>query len=408
MVKIAPFAVEQWMDEHETTAKYNIAETCAASISINGLLELSENRTQSTGALNFNGRKLLYGQIRGDDRLRQNLASLYSARSNGVTPENILITNGAIVANFLVLYSLVGPGDHVITQYPTYEQLYQVPASLGAEVSLWKMDPKNKWKLDLEQLKAMTKENTRLIVLNSPNNPTGQIIPKPQMEEILEFAQEKNIIVMCDEVYRPIFHSIAPSHDDFPPSTINLGYDKVIVTGSFSKAYSMAGIRTGWIACKNKDIIETIAEKRHYTTINVSLIDQAIAAEAVSDRCVHALLGRNISLAKKNLETLSNFIDEHNWACSWVKPVAGTTCMVRFHKMGKPVNDLALCEKLQDKYGVMFVPASRCFGNGSDFKGHVRVGFVCESEVLEEGLDELRKFMEEDFADLPTAPKDGA
>lgn len=396
------------MDDHETTAKYNIAETCAASISINDLLELSENKAQTAEAVNVSDRKLTYGQIRGDDQLRQNLASLYSARASGMTPDNILITNGAIVANFLVLYSLVGPGDHVICQYPTYEQLYQVPASLGAEVSLWKMDPKNKFKLDIEQLKSMTKENTKLLVLNNPNNPTGQIIPKPQLEEILEFAQEKNMIVMCDEVYRPIFHSIMPSDDDFPPSTINLGYDKVVVTGSFSKAYSMAGIRTGWIASKNKEIIETIAEKRHYTTINVSLLDQAVAAEVVSDRCVHALLGRNISLAKKNLEVLSNFIDEHNWACSWVKPVAGTTALIRFHKMGKPIDDVAFCEKLQEKYGVMFVPASRCFGNGTDFKGHVRAGFVCEHEVLKAGLDELRKFMEEDFADLPTAPKDSA
>ncbi|KAK5090661.1 hypothetical protein LTR05_000836 [Lithohypha guttulata] len=405
MVKIAPFAVEQWMDQYENTAKFNIAETCAASISINDLLELSENKAQSREAIDVADRKLLYGQIRGDDQLRKNLASLYSARAAGLTSDGILITNGAIVANFLVLYSLVGPEDHVICQYPTYEQLYQVPASLGAEVSLWKMDPSSKWKLDLEELKNMIKDNTKLIVLNNPNNPTGAIVPKPQLEEIMELAAEKRITILCDEVYRPIFHSIQPSSDDFPPSAINMGYGNVIVTGSFSKAYSLAGLRTGWIACKNQEIIEKIAEIRHYTTISVSMLDQAVAAEAVNDRCVHALLGRNIQLAKKNLETLSDFIDEHNWACSWVKPLAGTTCMVRFHKMGKPIDDVVFCETLQKKTGVMFVPGSRCFGHGTDFKGHVRIGFVCEHDVLKAGLDALRTFMEEDFADLPTVAK---
>lgn len=393
------------MDAYETTAKYNVAETCCASISINDLLDLSENKQKSQEAVDVANRKLTYGAIRGNDALRSNLASLYSARASGLTADGILITNGAIVANFLALYALVGPGDHVICQYPTYEQLYQVPASLGAEVSLWKMDPANKWKLDMEELKKTVKDNTKLIILNNPNNPTGQIIPKSQLEEIVEFAQEKGIIIHCDEVYRPIFHSIGPSDEDFPPSAINMGYDKVIVTGSFSKAYGLAGIRTGWIASKSKEIIEKIAEMRHYTTISVSQLDEAVAAEAVSDRCVHALLGRNIQLAKKNLDLLSNFIDEHNWACGWVKPVAGTTCFVKFHKMGKLVDDAEFCKRLLDKTGVMLVPGSKCFGEGKDFKGYVRLGFVCETEVLKDALEKMRGFMEEEYADVPTAPK---
>lgn len=393
------------MDKYETSAKYNIAETCAASISIDDLIQLSEDQAATKAALATTSRKLTYGAIRGPDDLRDNLAGLYSARVAGTTKDDVLITNGAIVANFLVLYTLVSAGDHVICQYPTYEQLYQVPTSLGAEVSLWKMDPSKKWQLDITELKEMTKDNTKMLILNNPNNPTGAIIPKPQIEEIVQFAQEKNIILLCDEVYRPMFHSINPSSEDFPPSAINMGYKRVLVTGSFSKAYSLAGIRTGWIACKDREIIEQIAATRDYTTIAVSQLDQAVAAEAVSERCVHALLGRNIKLAQANLELLQNFIDEHNWACSWIKPVAGTTAMVKFHKMGRPVDDAVFCERLQEKTGVMFVPGSKCFGRGEDFRGHVRIGFVPEHEVLSEGLQALRNFMEEDYADVPTASK---
>lgn len=393
------------MDKYETTAKYNIAETCAASISIEDLIGLSENQNATREAVQIASRKLTYGSIRGDEKLRSNLAALYSARAAGMTQDNILITNGAIVANFLVLYAQVSSGDHVICQYPTYEQLYQVPTSLGAEVSLWKMDPSKKWALDIEELKNMIKENTKLIILNNPNNPSGAIIPKTQLEEIVDLAAEKNIMILCDEVYRPVFHSISPSSDDFPPSAVNLGYKKVIVTGSMSKAYSLAGIRTGWIACKDNDIIEKIAEVRDYTTISVSQLDQAVAAEAVSDRCVHALLARNIQLAKKNLELLRNFVEEHAWACSWVKPIAGTTCMVKFHKMGKPIDDVEFCARLHEKTGVMFVPGSKCFGGGQDFKGYVRIGFVPEHDVVKNGFDALRQFMEDEYADLPTAPK---
>jgi aspartate/methionine/tyrosine aminotransferase len=151
------------MDEHEVTAKYNVAETCAASISIDDLQALSDNKSKHPLS---NATKLTYGPIRGSEALRSNLARLYSAKvNNPLSPDNILITPGAIAANFLVLYTLLGPGDHVICHYPTYQQLYSVPSSLGAEVSLWRSKEDAKWSLDLEELKGMVKPNTKLIII---------------------------------------------------------------------------------------------------------------------------------------------------------------------------------------------------------------------------------------------------
>jgi aspartate/methionine/tyrosine aminotransferase len=392
------------MDNHETTAKYNIAETCAASISIDDLLNLAEN--QRKVSLVPSSSKLTYGTIRGSDALRANLAGLYSARAmSPMSKDHILVTPGAIAANFLVLYALISPGDHVICHYPTYEQLYKVPASLGADVSLWKANPSNKWQLDVEELKGMIKPSTKMIILNNPNNPTGAIISKSTLDSIMSIAREGGITVMSDEVYRPLFHSIGPMDEDFPPSAINMGYDKVVVTGSLSKAYSLAGIRTGWIACKNKAIMEACTGARHYTTISVSMLDQAVAAEALSENCIHALLGRNIQLAKTNLAILDKFIEDHRWACSWVKPVAGTTAFVKFAKMGKAIDDESFCETLQEKTGVLFCPGSKCFGASNDWKGHIRIGFCCETAVLEQGLAALRTFMEEDFDTVPTVQK---
>ncbi len=406
MVKITPFQVTAWFDEHAHDAKHNLAGTASQTLSIQDLINLSEHEEKTKEALSFNAINLDYNSpMRGGLALRQNLADLYSARSAGVTSDDILTANAGIDANHIVLAALVEPTDHVICHYPTYEQLYQVPRSLGAEVSLWKADPSKKWKLDTDELKGMIRENTKLIIINVPHNPSGAIIPKSQLEEIVEIADERGITIMADEVFRPMFHSILPSDDDFPPSMVNLGYKKTVVTGSMSKAYGLPGIRVGWIASRDKEIIEACHRMRYYTTTTVSQLDEAVAAEALSDRCIHAILARNLANCQTNVEAWQNFIDEHTWACSWVKPVAGTTAMVKFHKMGKPVDDEQFCLRLQDKAGVCMVPGSKCFGDGLNFRGHVRIGLALEPEGVKEALAVLRKFMEDEYDGVPVASK---
>ncbi|BDD64112.1 hypothetical protein MPDQ_000533 [Monascus purpureus] len=403
MVKIEQFAVEHWMDEYETTVAYNIAETCCASISIEDLKQLSEDKSFDPLSLST---KLTYGPIRGSEQLRSTLAHLYSVKTPSPLPQdNVLISPGAIQANFLLLYTLIAPGDHVICHYPTYQQLYSVPASLGAEVSLWKSKEADGWKLDIAELESLIKPNTKLIILNNPQNPTGAIIPRRTLEEIVEIARKSSILVFADEVYRPLFHSISPMDEDFPPSLLSLGYERTVVTGSMSKAYSLAGIRVGWIASRDREVIEACAAVRHYATISVGQIDDAIASYALAPTCIHALLKRNIELSRKNLAILEKFIDSHRWACEWVRPRAGTTAFVRFTKMGKPVDDVAFCRTLIERTGVMFVPGSSCFGSGGDFKGYVRIGFACETEVLEKGLEALKAFMEDGYEEVPIVKK---
>jgi aspartate/methionine/tyrosine aminotransferase len=316
-----------------------------------------------------------------------------------LSPENILITPGAIAANHLAFYSLVGPGDHVICHYPTYQQLYSVPASLGAEVSLWKASADKKWIPSLDDLKSMVKENTKLIVLNNPNNPTGAILPKSLLQNLVDFAESKEIVILSDEVYRPIFHSISPMSPDFPPSILSMGYSNTIATGSLSKAYSLAGVRVGWIASRNRDIIETIAATRHYTTISVSSISERIAAFALSPSTIHALLSRNISLAKTNLEILERFVIKHDDICQWVKPVAGTTAFLRFHREERSVDSKEMCRRIGEECKVVVVPGK--YGFGDEFEGYVRIGFVCKTEVLKEGLEKVRVWLRKEFDDLP-------
>jgi aspartate/methionine/tyrosine aminotransferase len=414
MVKINNFSVEsvsfpallqhaetdhlQWMDAHENNCKYNIAETCCASISIEELRELSENKTKE---VLDTSKPLTYGAIRGSDDLRNNLARLYSAKvTNPLSPDNILTTPGAIQANFLATYALVGQGDHVICHYPTYQSLYEVPKQMGAEVDLWKAKPENDWVPAIDDLKALIKPNTKLIIINNPNNPTGAILKKSFLQEIIDIASEKDITILSDEVYRPVFHSISPLDKDFPPSLLSMGYKNVIVTGSMSKAYSLAGIRIGWIASRSMDVIETIASARHYTSISVSQLDEQVAAFALSASTVHGLLARNLQLAKKNMALMEKFVVKNEDECEWVKPVAGTTAFVKFHREGKPVDSVDFCKKLLAKTGVLFTPGT-CFGE--EWQGYVRIGFVNHTELIEQGLNEATKFVRKNLDDIELA-----
>ncbi|KAF2741572.1 aspartate aminotransferase [Polyplosphaeria fusca] len=398
MVKIETFSVEAWMDEWEHNCTHNIAETCCASISLDELRSLSDSKTKD---IFDTSKALTYGTIRGSDELRSNLARLYSAKGPVLPKENIISTPGAIQANYLCAYALVGPGDHVICHYPTYQSLYSVPAHLGASVSLWPASPSTSWLPSLTTLATLIRPNTKLIIINNPHNPTGSILPKPFLERLIALASPHSIPILADEVYRPIFHSLSPLSPDFPPSLLSMGYEHAIVTGSMSKAYALAGIRVGWVASRSAALIERVASARHYTTISVSQLDEGVAAYALHADTVHGLLARNIQLAKTNLEILEKWVVKNEDECEWVRPVAGTTAFVKILRDGRPVDDVDFCEKLVRGTGVLFVPGRRCFGE--EFKGYVRIGFVCETEVLREGLQKVTQFLRKEIGDVKFA-----
>lgn len=196
---------------------------------------------------------------------------------------------------------------------------------------------------------------------------------------------------MCDEVYRPLFHGIDPKDSEFPPSILSFNYEKGIATGSLSKAYSLAGIRTGWVASRDRSFIEKCAEARDYTAISVSQLDQQVATMALSPSTISSLMSRNITLARTNLELLEEFVIRHKAYCEWVKPVAGTTAFVKLSKGGVPVDASDFCKRLQGETGTMMLPGD--LGFGKEFAGYVRIGYVPDTEVLRQGLAQATKFM---------------
>lgn len=235
-----------------------------------------------------------------------------------------------------------------------------------------------------------------MIIINNPNNPSGTLIPTAVLREIVEFAKAKDVIVMSDEVYRPLFHQAIDAGAELPPPITSFNYSKTIVTGSMSKAWAMAGIRIGWIVTPSTEIMASLAEARDYTTISVSQIDDQVATYALAN-AREPLSQRNVRLAVHNLAILQIFIEKHSSVCDWVRPNAGTTAFVRFNNTkGEPIDDVAFCLDLLQETKVLLVPGSKCFGNGTgDFAGYVRFGYVCETAVLEEGLAKIAGYLKE-------------
>ena len=236
-----------------------------------------------------------------------------------------------------------------------------------------------------------------MIIINNPNNPFGSCIPESGLREIVDFAKARNIIVLADEVYRPMFHSL-PEGQKPPPSILSLGYEQTISTCSMSKAYSLAGIRVGWVTSRSTQIIEAIASARNYTTIAVSQLDDQVASYALSDSVRPHLIKRNIKLAQTNRSLLDNFINKYAAVCSWSKPVAGTTAMVQFRtKDGVPVEDGDFCLDALKESKALMMPGCICFGSGEDFKGYMRIGYVCSTEALAAALERLGEYLEKTY-----------
>jgi aspartate/methionine/tyrosine aminotransferase len=372
-VRIEPFFVEQWMNAHETTATWNIAETCVHSLTLEQLLELSGD---ADGVLRrLRDTWLGYGDIVGSPRLRAAIAALYGER---ITPDNVLTANGAIGANFLALYALVEPGTTVVSVQPTYQQLFSVPQSLGANVRVVRLREEDGHLPDVDAIRAAADDRTALIVLNNPNNPTGALIDEPLLREIVEVAREHDAWLFCDEVYRKLEHEPGTT----APSVADL-YEKGVSSGSMSKSYSLAGLRTGWVAGP-AEVVQRCLDVRDYTTISAGVLDDALAAVALEH--IDAVLERSLDIVRGNLAVVDEWIAREPHL-RYVRPRAGTIALVRYDL---DITSTDFCQGLFDLNGAFVMPGA-AFGEEHSF----RLGYASAREVLEGGLAAISDYLRE-------------
>ena len=252
-MNIKPFAVEEWMNAYEDGARYNIAETCVDSVSLDELFALCSEDRQAF-LEHFCARRLTYGDIVGSEALREGVCGLYQS----LTPSEVVPTHGAAGANYHVFCSLVSPGDGVVSIMPAYQQMYSIPEAIGADVRLMHLRQENGYLPDLAELRSLVDVNTKLICVNNPNNPTGALMSGALLRQIVEIAKSVDAYVLCDEVYRNLTQV-----DGWCESIVDL-YDKGISVSSMSKVFSLAGLRMGWIATHDKAALRAFLSHRDY------------------------------------------------------------------------------------------------------------------------------------------------
>ena len=370
-MKIKPFAVEEWMNAWEVGAKYNIAETCVDSISMNELFELTgEDKTEFLNRLC--ARRLSYGDIEGLPEFRKGVCGLYKT----LNIENIVPTHGASGANHHVFYSLISPGDRVVSIMPTYQQLYSIPESYGADVQILHLSKENNYLPDLEKLRRLVTPKTKMICINNPNNPTGALMSEQMLREIVEIARSVDAWILCDEVYRHL-----SQEDGWCPSIVDL-YEKGISVSSMSKVFSLAGLRLGWIATHDMSVVKSCLSHRDYNLVSCGVFDEMLAAAALkhSDK----LLERSRKIVRENLQILDNWVSSEPHV-SYVKPKAGTTALV-YYDLDIPSYEF--CEEMYKKTGAFVTPGD-CF----EVPHSMRIGYAYGKQDLIDGLKAISEYI---------------
>ena len=369
-MKIDPFGVEMWMNEFETNCELNLAETCVESLTIAELMAIARRNDDDLSALL--PMKMTYGAIEGSERLRTAIAGLYET----VAPERALVTHGTIGANELVHKTLVSRGDKVIAVTPTYQQHYSIPESIGAEVYRLPLRREDDFRIDLGALRRLTAGGAKLIAFANPNNPTGALMGRETLEEVAEIARAAGAWVLSDEVYR----GTEQAGDALTPSMADI-YERGISTASVSKAFSLAGLRLGWIAGP-QEVVERVMIHRDYNTISVGMLDDHFATMALE--AAEKILARSRRIVRGNLATLAEWVAAEP-LIDWVRPEAGTTALLKYDL---DMSSREFCVALLKETGVMFTP-----GSALGMEGYVRIGYANGPEVLKAGLTRVSDFL---------------
>jgi len=369
-MKIKPFALERYFAKYEFSAPYLLSCSDAEPLTLKELLSMADRETRAL----WENLSLGYTESQGHPLLLQEIAELYES----ITPQHVveIVPEEGI---FIAMNVLLELEDHVITTFPGYQSLFEIAASIGCQVSKWQPDFAQGMKFSVNDLKQLVRENTKLIVINFPHNPTGALLSRAELQEVIALAKEKGIRVFSDEMY----HFTELTHTNRLPSVCEL-YPKGISLFGLSKSFSLPGLRVGWLISRDLKLIEDIKFYKDYTTICGSAPSEVLAIIALRAR--EAILARNRAIISHNLQILDKFFREHVDVFTWHKPCGGT---IGFPELLLDIPIDQFCAQLLEKKGVMLLPAS-VIGSQSN---HFRVGFGRRD--MPKALGKLAEFLME-------------
>jgi aspartate/methionine/tyrosine aminotransferase len=369
------FALEVHFSKWEFKARYNLTGSDAESMSIAELLTLAADEDRRA----FENLHLGYTETWGSPALREAIAGTYDRVSAG----DILCFAGAGEGIFVAMQVLLKPGDHAIVLTPNYQSAETVPLSI-CEVSGVALDATQGWTLDMHRLRDAIRPNTRLVSINFPNNPTGSIPSKETLRELMELCREKGLWLFSDEVYRGV--ETDPSRRIAQVADI---YEKGLSLNVMSKAYGLPGLRIGWIACRNRDLLGRMERYKHYLSICNSAPSEVLARIALKAR--NRILERNLGLIRQNIAIAQKFFAKYPDRFEFSPPDGGCVCFVRY-KGRDGVEEFT--RRLVEEAGVLLLPSSLYRSEIGDVpKDYFRLGLG--RALVPEAFDAMNAWMQQ-------------
>jgi aspartate/methionine/tyrosine aminotransferase len=369
-MRIAEFELERFFARWEFAVRHLLCASDVEGWRMADLLGLADDET----AAMWRELRLGYTEAPGHPLLRTEIASLYDT----ISPDDVLVFAGAEEAIFCLSNVLLGPGDHAVVTWPGYQSLYEVGRATGADVTLHELREADGWALDPERLIDALRPATRLVVVNAPHNPTGMLPTHAEWRRLTTEIDGRGIHLLADEVYRFL------ELDERDRLTAGAdAFATGISLGVMSKSFALAGLRIGWLATRDRELLGRCAAFKDYTTICSSAPAEILALIALRAR--DAVLARSRHIVLANLERLDRLFAERADRLAWVRPRGGS---IGFPRLLDPEPIDAFAERLVEREGVLLLPGSR-FGSAGN---HFRIGFGRED--LPSAVAGLERFLE--------------
>lgn len=369
-MRVEQFAMERLQSTWENRVQFNLSESGVQPLTTRELLD-------DAGLDALLDQRLEYTQSNGTPELRAAIAALYP----GATPDHIQVTNGGSEANYLSVWRLIEPDDEVVMLLPTYMQASGLARAFGATVRDWRLiedATAGRWRPDLDALDGLVNDRTRLIIICTPNNPTGARLTAAELDRIASVAARHGAWILSDEIYR------GAELDGVEAATMWGRYDRVVVTSGLSKAYGLPGLRIGWIAAP-PDLVESLWSYHDYTTIAPGALSDRLARVALSPARRERLLQRTRGILRANLPVIEASLTADRAEFRWIRPEATAILYVRYpHR----INSTELVTRLRDEKSVLIVP-----GDHFGMDGYLRLGFGEPPAYMSAGLERLHEVL---------------
>lgn len=352
-MKIPDFKLEEFWKKYEFTTPYLLCCSDAETWNLTELLALADEDSKKL----WHSLSLGYTEPPGHPILRQEIARLYETVPAG----NIFTFAGAEEGIYCTMQVLIEPGDHVIVIDPCYQSLATLPKAFGGDVSTIQLKFEDEWKLNIDEVKKVFRPNTKLLVLNFPHNPTGTLLDRKVLDELVQIARKAKAYIFCDEVYR----YMEVDESSRMPSIADV-YEKGISLNVMTKSFGLAGLRIGWLATRESQFLKEVGSYKLYTSICNSAPSEILAIMAL--RAKDQILKRNREIMLKNLIVLDEFMERNQKYLSWIRPQSGTMAVL---KLLLPTPIEAFAENLVHMEGVLIMPGSVFDLPGNFF----RIGF---------------------------------